>query len=222
MNTAVVILNWNGKQLLETFLPSVVENTSEATIFVADNASSDNSIQFLKTNYPEIKIIQNKINGGFAKGYNDALKHIDADIFVLLNSDVEVTQNWLTPVINHLKAHPEVVAAQPKILDYKNKTYFEYAGAAGGFIDKFGYPFCRGRIFNTIEEDKGQYNDISSIFWASGACFFVKSAAFWEAGFVLADLQQKPKSFLCWYFEGLSLGRRYFKKQQSKKNIFKF
>jgi len=201
MKTAVVILNWNGKQLLERFLPSVIAYSSEALIYVADNASTDDSISFLKTFYPEIKIIQNKENGGFAKGYNDALKQVNAEIFVLLNSDVEVTQNWLTPVLNHLKKHSEVVAAQPKILDYKNKNHFEYAGAAGGFIDKFGYPFCRGRIFNTIEEDKGQYNDIISIFWASGACFFVKSAAFWEAGGFDEDyFAHQEEIDLCWRF----------------------
>lgn len=201
MKTAVVILNWNGKQLLETFLPSVVAYSSEAVIYVADNASTDDSISFLKTIYPDIKIIQNKENDGFAKGYNDALKQVDAEVFVLLNSDVEVTQNWLTPVLNHLKKHPEVVAAQPKILDYKNKTHFEYAGAAGGFIDKFGYPFCRGRIFNTIEEDKGQFNDIVPIFWASGACFFVKSAAFWEAGGFDEDyFAHQEEIDLCWRF----------------------
>lgn len=201
MKIAVVILNWNGRQLLEKFLPSVIAYSSEATIYVADNASTDDSVPFLKTKFPQIKILQNSENGGYAKGYNDALKNVVADVFVLVNSDVEVTENWLNPVIEYLEIHPEVVAAQPKILDYKNKTHFEYAGAAGGFIDKHGYPYCRGRIFNTIEEDIGQYNDISEIFWASGACFFVKAKAFWEAGGFDEDyFAHQEEIDLCWRF----------------------
>ncbi len=210
MKTAVVILNWNGRQLLEKFLPSVIAYSSEATIYVADNASTDDSVPFLKNNFPQIKILQNTENGGYAKGYNDALKNVDADVYVLLNSDVEVTENWLSPVIHHLKIHPEVVASQPKILDYKNKTHFEYAGAAGGFIDKYGYPYCRGRIFNTIEEDKGQYNDITEIFWASGACFFVKAEAFWEAGGFDEDyFAHQEEIDLCWRFHNKGLKVAY-------------
>ncbi len=210
MKTAVVILNWNGRQLLEKFLPSVIAYSSEATIYVADNASTDDSVSFLKTNFPEILILQNTENGGYAKGYNDALKNVDADLFVLLNSDVEVTENWLELVVQHLETHPEVVAAQPKILDYKNKSHFEYAGAAGGFIDKFGYPYCRGRIFNTIEEDKGQFDDISEIFWASGACFFVKAKAFWEAGGFDEDyFAHQEEIDLCWRFHNKGLKVAY-------------
>ena len=157
MNVAVVILNWNGRQLLEQFLPSVVRYSStQATIYVVDNASTDDSVAYIKENYPSIEIIQNRSNGGYAKGYNDALKTNSEDIFVLLNSDVEVTRNWLTPIISEFKKDKTLVAAQPKILDYNNRAYFEYAGAAGGFIDKLGYPYCRGRIFNTVDEDIGQ------------------------------------------------------------------
>ncbi len=178
MKIAVVILNWNGKKLLKQFLPSVIAHSNVADIYVADNASTDDSIDFLKANYTSIKIIQNKENGGYAKGYNDALKHIEADIFCLLNSDVEVTNNWLQPIIKTFKKESNTAIIQPKLLDYNKKDYFEYAGAAGGFIDKYGYPYCRGRIFNTIEKDNGQYNDPSEIFWASGACLFVRSNVF--------------------------------------------
>ena len=164
MDVAIVILNWNGKQLLEQFLPSVVKFSTNATIYVADNASTDSSISFVSRAYPGIKIIQNKKNGGYAKGYNDALALLSEDIFVLLNSDVQVTQNWLSPIISKFKEDPTIVAAQPKILDYKNKDYFEYAGAAGGYIDQMGYPYCRGRIFGTLEKDLGQYNDTTTIF----------------------------------------------------------
>tara|TARA_R110002050_G_scaffold24083_3_gene64363 strand:- start:153798 stop:154787 length:990 start_codon:yes stop_codon:yes gene_type:complete len=180
MQFAIVILNWNGKELLEQFLPSVIEYSQEADIYVADNASTDDSITFLKTSFPSVKIIQNKENGGYAKGYNDALKHIKADAFCLLNSDVEVTENWLTPIKYTFINNTNTAIIQPKLLDFKNRAYFEYAGAAGGFIDKYGYPYCRGRIFDTIEKDLGQYNDTSEIFWASGACLFIKSHVFHE------------------------------------------
>lgn len=174
---AVVILNWNGEKLLEQFLPSVLENSQNTSIYVVDNASTDNSVKFIEENFPNVKTIQHKINKGFAKGYNDALKHINADVYCLLNSDVEVTQNWLKPVLDIFQKEPNTAIIQPKILDYNRKDYFEYAGAAGGFIDKYGYPYCRGRIFDTIEKDSGQYKN-ASIFWASGACLFIKSEVF--------------------------------------------
>ena len=174
MKLAIIILNWNGKKLLEQFLPSVIQHSSGADIYIADNASTDDSIAFIKSNYPSISVIQNKKNDGFAKGYNEALKVVEADVFCLLNSDVEVTENWLNPIINTFKEHDNTAIIQPKILDYNKKEYFEYAGAAGGFMDKYGYPYCRGRIFQTLEKDEGQYNDASEIFWASGACFFIK------------------------------------------------
>ena len=152
MKLAVVILNWNGKQLLEQFLPSVIRHSEEADIYVADNASTDDSVQFLNTHFPQVHIIQNATNGGYAKGYNDALKHIEADIYCLLNSDIEVTLNWLSPIISEFQNEENTAIIQPKILDYKNKSYFEYAGAAGGFIDKYGYAYCRERIFDTVEK----------------------------------------------------------------------
>jgi GT2 family glycosyltransferase len=161
---AVVILNWNGAKLLEQFLPSVVAFSEEATIYVADNASADNSIDVIQTQFPSVKIIQNSGNFGFAKGYNEALQLVEEPYYALINSDIEVTENWLVPIIEIFENEAETAIIQPKILDFKKKTHFEYAGAAGGFIDKLGYPFCRGRIFETIEEDKNQYDDEIPIF----------------------------------------------------------
>ena len=199
MKIAVVILNWNGKKLLEQFLPSVVKNSPEATVYLADNASSDDSISFVTSEFPTIQIIKNAWNFGFAQGYNEALKEIDAEIFALVNSDVEVTPNWLQPIIETFQNYPQTAIIQPKILDYKRKDYFEYAGAGGGFIDKFGYPFCRGRIFETIEKDLGQYNDNCEIFWASGACFFIRSSVFKELnGFDVDFFAHQEEIDLCW------------------------
>lgn len=199
MDIAVVILNWNGKKLLAQFLPSVVRYSPEATIYVADNASTDDSVAFLSENFPKVKIIQNTTNGGYAKGYNDALKGLSEELFVLLNSDVEVTENWIPPLLSAFEKDATLVAAQPKILDFKNKAYFEYAGAAGGFIDKYGYPFCRGRIFDTVEKDEGQYNDTVNIFWATGACLFVRKDAFTEAnGFDEDFFAHQEEIDLCW------------------------
>ncbi|KAA1246119.1 glycosyltransferase family 2 protein [Aquimarina sp. RZ0] len=198
MKIAVVILNWNGCSLLEQFLPSVIKYSRDAMIYVADNASTDTSIEYLKTSFPEVKIIQNKVNGGYAKGYNDALAKIDSDIYCLLNNDVEVSENWLTPVIKAFQDSEQVAAIQPKILDYKKKNFFEYAGAAGGFIDKLGYPYCRGRIFDTLEEDKGQY-DTDQIFWASGACLFIRKPVFEEIGKLDEDFFAHQEEIdLCW------------------------
>ena len=168
MKIAVVILNWNGELLLESYLPSVMRFSENADIYVADNASTDGSVDFVRQHYPSVKIIQNQTNGGFAKGYNDALRHVDADIFCLLNSDVEVTENWLGPIRELLVSNEDIAIVQPKILDLMNREYFEYAGAAGGFLDQLGYPFCRGRIFQVLEKDEGQYNDTCEIFWATG------------------------------------------------------
>ncbi len=183
MKTAVVILNWNGQKLLEQFLPSVINFSSEeATIYVADNASTDDSIRFIKEHYPSIKIIENAVNGGYAKGYNDALQNVVEDIYCLLNSDIEVTENWLTPIIEVFKQEENTVIIQPKLLDFKDKTKFEYAGAAGGFIDLFGYPYCRGRVFNHLETDTKQFDAISEIFWASGACLFIRSKVYHQLG----------------------------------------
>ncbi len=200
MNVAVVILNWNGKKLLEQFLPSVIScSEKEATIYIADNASTDDSVSFVKNNFPFIKIIQNKTNGGYAKGYNDALEGLTEELFVLLNSDILVSKDWLTPFISEFKKDENLVAAQPKILDYNNKSYFEYAGAGGGYIDRLGYPYCRGRIFNTLEKDKGQYDDITPIFWASGACFFVRKRAYKEVdGLDEIFFTHQEEIDLCW------------------------
>jgi GT2 family glycosyltransferase len=182
VRTAVVILNWNGKRFLEQFLPSVVNHSQTAQIVVADNASTDDSVIFLKKNYPAIRIIQNTTNVGFAKGYNDALSKVDADYFVLLNSDIEVTTGWIKPVIDMMEADHSIAACQPKLLSFQHREKFEYAGAAGGFIDKFGYPFCRGRLFQTTETDAGQYDDSREIFWATGACLFVRSDVYRRLG----------------------------------------
>lgn len=198
MKIAVVILNWNGKALLEQFLPSVMSYSQDAAIYVADNASTDDSVAFVKATYPEITIIQNSENGGYVKGYNDALPFVKEDIYCLLNSDIEVTPNWLVPVLETFKNQPETAIIQPKILDYKSKEKFEYAGAAGGFIDKYGYPYCRGRIFNTIEVDTNQYNN-ETIFWASGACLFIRQSTFKALhGFDKSYFAHMEEIDLCW------------------------
>jgi GT2 family glycosyltransferase len=199
MKIAVVILNWNGKKLLETFLPSVLQDSPEASIYVADNASTDDSVAFVQAHFPSITVIQNHGNLGFAGGYNEALQKVDADIYALVNSDIEVTPNWLQPIIQKFQNEPKTAIIQPKILDYKNKAYFEYAGAAGGFIDQYGYPFCRGRIFETIEKDTHQYDDETEIFWASGACFFIRKDVFHELdGFDADFFAHQEEIDLCW------------------------
>lgn len=196
---AVVILNWNGAKLLEQFLPSVIEYSDEATIYVADNASTDASIEVIQNQFPSVKIIKNTGNFGYAKGYNEALQEVEEDYYALVNSDIEVTKNWLTPVLNLFESQPETAIIQPKLLDYKKKTHFEYAGAAGGFIDKFGYPFCRGRIFDTIEEDQNQYDDEIEIFWATGACFFIRKDVFRILnGFDADFFAHQEEIDLCW------------------------
>jgi len=210
MKIAVVILNWNGKQLLEQFVPSVVTYSEDADIYIADNASTDDSVEFVKQAFPSIKIIQNKSNGGYAKGYNDALKHIPADIFCLLNSDVEVTKGWLSPIAELFTIERKTAIVQPKILDHKQKDLFEYAGAAGGFIDKYGYPYCRGRIFNSLEKDNGQYDDTTSIFWASGACFFIRKTVFQELkGFDESYFAHMEEIDLCWRAKNAGYDTKY-------------
>lgn len=200
MKTAIVILNWNGKTLLERFLPSVVMHSADlATIYLADNASTDDSITYCRTHFPDVKIIINTENGGYARGYNEALKHIEADLFVLLNSDVETPEGWLQPMLTLFKEHPEIGVAQPKILDYKNKSKLEYAGAAGGFLDALGYPYCRGRIFDTCEIDQGQYDDTVETHWVSGACLFIRSGLYTEAqGFDEDYFAHQEEIDLCW------------------------
>lgn len=211
MKVAIVILNWNGKKLLKQFLPNVIEHSiAFAEVYVADNNSDDDSVEFVRNNFPEVKIIQNAANGGYAKGYNDCLQHIDADIFALVNSDIEVSENWLPPIIEQFKQNEQIAAIQPKILDYKDKTKFEYAGAAGGFVDALGYPYCRGRVFQTLEEDKGQYNDNIDIFWASGACFFIRSEVFKQLnGFDEDYFSHQEEIDLCWRIHNLGKTIKY-------------
>lgn len=181
---AVVILNYNGKKFLEEFLPNVIENTNAdlADIVVADNASTDGSVDFMRERFPEIRLIENGFNGGFATGYNLALRQIEAEYFVLLNSDIEVTSHWIEPVVELMDADRNIAACQPKILSYYEKQKFEYAGASGGFIDRYGYPFCRGRLFQHLEEDLGQYDDACEVFWATGACMFVRADLYLKYG----------------------------------------
>ena len=200
----VVILNFNGKSFLEKFLHTTIKYSSPHEIYVADNGSTDNSIEYLKSNFPSIKIIDNKFNFGYAKGNNEPLKQISAEYFVLLNNDVEVTENWLTPLLNLMQSDTKIAACQPKLLDYSNKNTFEYAGGSGGFIDKYAYPFCRGRIFNTIEEDKKQYDSACEVFWASGACLCVNADAFWKAGGLDEDFFAHMEEIdLCWRLKNL-------------------
>jgi len=202
---AIVILNWNGRSFLEKFLPSVIANKpGRANIVVADNASKDESISFLKRSYPELNLIVLEKNLGYAGGYNAALREIEADYFVLLNSDIEVPAGWIEPVIEYLENHPGVAAAQPKILSWHHPSKFEYAGASGGFIDLLAYPFCRGRIFNFLEEDTGQYDEPAKVFWATGACLFVRASAFWQAGgFDERFFAHMEEIDLCWRLQNL-------------------
>ena len=204
---AVVILNWNGKKFLEKFLPRVVKHSSaDADIIVADNASEDDSIQFLREHFPHIRIIQNPVNGGFAKGYNDALAMVDSEYYVLLNSDIEVTENWIKPVIAMMDADRRIAACQPKLLGFDQRNHFEYAGAAGGFIDHYGYPFCRGRIFQQIEQDKGQYDQETEVFWATGACMFVRAEMFHRFGGFDSDFFAHMEEIdLCWRLKNAGL-----------------
>lgn len=197
---AIVILNWNGRKLLEEYLPSVVKNIPDyAKIYIADNCSTDDSINYITSNFPEISIIKNDKNFGFAEGYNKALEKVNEKYYVLLNSDIECTPNWIEPVFDFMENNPEVGICQPKILDYNNKSKFEYAGAAGGFIDLLGYPFCRGRIFNELEQDENQYQKSIEIFWATGACLFIKRELFRTLeGFDESFFAHMEEIDLCW------------------------
>ena len=180
---AIVILNWNGEKMLIQYLPSVLQySRDEATVYVADNVSTDNSLELLCTHFPEVKLVILEKNWGFAEGYNKALKQIEADYYLLLNSDIEVTHHWLTPMIEYLDSHDDVAACQPKLLSIFDKDMFEYAGASGGYLDRFGYPFCRGRIFETVEKDNGQYDYATDILWATGAALMIRAKDYWDAG----------------------------------------
>lgn len=200
MKTAIVILNWNGQKLLSEFLPVVLSHSiSFAEVYVADNASTDGSLDYVKNHFPQVKWVAMDANRGYAGGYNTALKQIEADVYVLMNSDIATTPQWLVSLLQHFDKHPQTAIIQPKILDYRKKTYFEYAGAGGGFIDRLGYPFCRGRVFNALEEDLGQYNDVVPIFWASGACLCIRAKVFWELGGLDEDFFAHQEEIdLCW------------------------
>jgi len=199
MTVALVVLNWNGKELLKRFLPEMLRYSKEATIYVIDNGSTDDSIDFLSTEFPEVNLIINTENLGYAGGYNTGLKGIKEELICLINNDIRVTKNWLPPIINFFKNNSNTGIVQPHILDEKDPSSFEYAGAAGGYIDRFGYPFCRGRIFDQIEQDQGQYEGNQNIFWASGACLFIRNALFQELdGFDEDFFMHQEEIDLCW------------------------
>src|SRR5258706_2669257 len=203
MSTAVVILNYNGLKFLKQFLSQIVIQCPKgAEVIIADNNSSDDTVPWLKENYPELRIIRHPVNYGFAKGYNEALRQVEAKYVVILNSEIEVSPGWLAPLIDYMEQHEEVAASHSNILSLNSKEYFEYAGAAGGFIDAFGFPFCRGRIFTTLEKDMGQYDDVKTVFWATGACMIVRADCFWQAGgfddFFFAHMEEID---LCWRFQ---------------------
>lgn len=200
MKIAVVILNWNGRHMLERFLPSVTAHTTgDAEVIIADNGSTDDSLAFLQSHYPTLRVIAFDKNYGFAEGYNRAMEQIDAEYYVLLNDDVEVTPGWADKVVQLMEQHPDVAIAQPKLLMYDRRDTFEYAGGAGGFIDSYGYPFCRGRIFSTLEQDHGQYDDVREIFWASGAAMFVKASVWRDMGGLDGDFFAHMEEIdFCW------------------------
>ncbi len=199
MHIAVVVLNYNGRDLLKNYLPSIVKYSGEANVWVIDNNSTDDSVAVLKRNFPDVKRVINSKNTGYAGGYNEGLSHICADVYVLINSDVRVTEGWLHPITRAFAADPQLGAAQPVILDDKKNSHYEYAGAAGGFIDRFGYPFCRGRMFDEVEAVNPEYNHDIDCFWASGACFAVRADAFHKlGGFYEAYFAHMEEIDLCW------------------------
>jgi GT2 family glycosyltransferase len=203
VKTAIVILNWNGISFLKMFLNSVISYSvnDETVLYIADNGSTDGSVDWIAENFREVKLIRFEKNHGFAEGYNLALEQIDAKYFVLLNSDIEVVKGWLKPLITYMDTNPDVASCQPKVLSYDRKEFFEYAGAAGGFIDKYGYPLCRGRILNNIEKDYGQYDTLTDIFWSTGACMIVRSEAWKKCkGFDPEFFAHMEEIDLCWRF----------------------
>lgn len=179
---AIVILNWNGVSMMRKYLPGVIKYSEGATVYIADNASTDESVDYITSEFPMCPVIKLEKNWGFAEGYNKALSKIEAEYFLLLNSDIEVTPHWLEPMVDFMDSNPDVAACQPKLLSIYNRNSFEYAGACGGFIDKYGYPFCRGRIFDTVEEDRGQYDTVMDILWATGAALMIRSEDYNAAG----------------------------------------
>ena len=208
---AIVILNWNGVDMMRRYLTDVVNYSivDNAVVYVADNASTDDSVEMLRSEYPQVKVILLEKNWGFAEGYNKALSQIEAEYYVLLNSDVKVTHHWLQPLVEFMDAHRDVAACQPKLLSIIDTDSFEYAGACGGFIDLYGYPFCRGRVFNTIESDKGQYDTAMPILWATGACMMIRSSDYWNAGgFDGRFFAHNEEIDLCWRLR--LLGRKVY------------
>ena len=201
MKTAVVILNWNGLSFLKQFLPTLIEHTSDATIVVVDNQSTDESLVYVRENHPAVEVIVNESNGGFAKGYNDGLNQLKGrfEYYVLINSDIEVTPNWLNPLVDKLEENPQIAGVQPKVLAFHKKTHFEHAGASGGFIDKNFYPFCRGRIFDEVEEDTGQYDNDKEVFWTTGACMAVRAEIYHQLGGLDEDFFAHMEEIdFCW------------------------
>ncbi|MBO4907270.1 MAG: glycosyltransferase family 2 protein [Bacteroidaceae bacterium] len=204
---AIVILNWNGAKMMRRFLPSVIANSQEARVIIADNGSDDDSLDMLEAEFPTVDVIRLEQNYGFAEGYNQALKQVEAKYYLLLNSDVEVTQGWLRPMLDYMEQHPDIAACQPKLLAEYDRTLFEYAGAAGGYIDMLGYPYCRGRLFSTVEKDLGQYDTITDIFWATGAALLIRSADYWQVGGLDGRFFAHQEEIdLCWRLR--SRGRR--------------
>jgi GT2 family glycosyltransferase len=209
---AVVILNWNGLRFLKSFLPEVLKHSQRENIsvYVADNGSSDASVEYLSDNFKDVRILRFENNLGFAGGYNLALQQIESEYYLLLNSDIEVTHGWIDPLLNIMQDNPDLASCQPKVLSFAKKEYFEYAGAAGGYLDKYGYPLCRGRIFYQTEKDSGQYNDVKDIFWSTGACMMVRSAA-WKkcGGFDSRFFAHMEEIDLCWRFHRAGYGVAY-------------
>lgn len=212
---AIVILNWNGAAMMRRFLPSVIEHSQDvADIVVADNASSDDSLQLLRDEFPTVRTIVLDKNYGFAEGYNRALKQVDNEYYMLLNSDVEVTEGWLDKLVEFMDAHPEAAACQPKLRAEHTRDMFEYAGASGGYLDRYGYPFCRGRIFDTVEKDQGQYDDIAEVLWATGAALMIRRADYWDAGALDGRFFAHCEEIdLCWRL--CSFGRKIYCVPQS-------
>ena len=209
-NCAIVILNWNGKKMMAQYLPTVIEySRDDAEIIVADNASTDGSMEWLEERYPQVRRIVLDRNYGFAEGYNRALRQVKANYYVLLNSDVEVTHHWLTPLLEEMDAHPDIAACQPKLLSIHDRDAFEYAGASGGLLDRFGYPFCRGRIFDTVEDDNGQYDNAQKVLWATGACLLIRAKDYWDAGGLDGRFFAHNEEIdLCWRLH--RMGKRIF------------
>jgi len=215
MDIAVVVLNWNGKALLETYLASVLTHSAEAKVYVADNASTDGSLELLTQQFPEVVVLKNTTNLGYAAGYNQALNYVEEDIYVLLNNDVKVTKGWLSPFLELFASNPSIAAIQPKIKSIQHPKNFDYAGAAGGFIDALGYPFCRGRIFDSIEEDTGQYDTEIEVFWASGACLAIRKECFELAdGFDESYFAHQEEIDLCWRLKNLGFSIMYTYKSE--------